>query len=125
MVPVVASARSLTLDGAFALEQGFVFTATIWAAMLYYVVERRFPLAAAWSILAALLSLLGLIHTWKFAFADTVMNMPLLDWLVGQPVTPTWPGLFPGWPYAAAYALIAGFLLVVEKWGVRESTAAH
>jgi AGZA family xanthine/uracil permease-like MFS transporter len=117
--------HNLFLDGAFALEQGFVFTATIWSAMLYYVVERRFAAAAAWSSIAALLSLVGLIHTWKFTSGDTVMSMPLLDWLVGQPVTATWPGLFPGWPYAVAYGLIATFLLAVEKWGVRENTTAH
>ena len=117
--------HGLFLDGAFALEQGFVFTATVWAAMLYYVVERRFVAAAGWSSVGAWLSLLGLIHTWKFTSSDTVMSMPLLDWLAGLPVTPTWPGLFPGWPYAAAYGIIACFLLVVEKWGVRETTIAH
>jgi AGZA family xanthine/uracil permease-like MFS transporter len=113
--------HNLFLDGAFALEQGFVFTATIWAAMLFYLVERRFSLAAIWSGVAAGLSLLGLIHSWKFSSADTVLNMPLLDWFSGQPMTLTWPGLFPAWPYAAAYALIAGFLLMAQRWGVRET----
>ncbi len=114
--------QNLFLDGAFALEQGFVFTATIWAAMLFYIVDRRFTLAAVWSAVAALLSLLGLIHSWKFSSSDTVMNMPLLDWLGSQPVTLTWPGLFPGWPFAAAYGIIACFLLTVQRWAVREST---
>ena len=117
--------HNLYLDGAFALEQGVVFTATIWAAMLFYIVERRFALAAAWSGVAFALSLFGLIHSWKFSAGDTVMNMPLLDWLAGLPVAMTWPGLFPGWPYAAAYALIACFLLVAERWGVRDATMAQ
>jgi hypothetical protein len=70
---------------------------------------------------AAFLSLAGLIHSWKFSGSDTVMNMPLLDWIGGQPVTISWPGVFPGWPYAVAYGLIACFLLVVDKWAVRET----
>jgi AGZA family xanthine/uracil permease-like MFS transporter len=110
-------AQNLYLDGAFALEQGFVFTATIWAAMLFYVVGRRFLLAAVWSGVGALLSLLGLIHAWKFVPGDTAMNMPLLDWLCRQPIA---GGLFPAWPYAAAYAVIVAFLVVVQKWGSRE-----
>ena len=116
--------HNLFLDGAFALEQGFVFTATIWAAMLFYIVARRFTSAAGWSAVAALLSLLGLIHSWKFSSSDTVMNMPLLDWIGGQPVTVTWPGLFPGWPYAGAYGLIACFLLAVQRWGCARNGAA-
>jgi AGZA family xanthine/uracil permease-like MFS transporter len=116
--------HNLYLDGAFALEQGFVFTATIWAAMLFYIVDRRFALAACWSGLAALLSLLGLIHTWKFSSTDTVMNMPLLDWLGGLPVAMTWPGLFPGWAYAATYGLFACFLLVAKRCSRPEQEGA-
>jgi hypothetical protein len=92
-----------------------------WSKGSFYIVDRRFSLAAAWSGVAAALSLLGLIHSWKFSSADTVMNMPLLDWFAGQPVAMTWPGLFPGWPYAVAYGLIACFLLTAQRWGVRES----
>jgi AGZA family xanthine/uracil permease-like MFS transporter len=113
--------HNLFLDGAFALEQGFVFTATIWAAMLFYIIDRRFMLAAAWSLVGTGLSLLGLIHSWKFSSSDTVMNMPLLDCIVGQPVQISGPGLFPAWPYAAAYALIACFLVASQKWGRRDA----
>jgi AGZA family xanthine/uracil permease-like MFS transporter len=31
--------QNLFLDGAFSLEQGFIYTATIWSAMVYYIVE--------------------------------------------------------------------------------------
>ncbi len=117
--------QNLFLDGAFALEQGFVFTATIWAAMLFYIVDRKFLPAAVWSGVGAGLSLLGLIHCWKFSGPDTVLNMPLLDWFAGQPVAMTGAGLFPGWPYGAAYGLVAVFLVVAHRWGVREAGSAH
>jgi AGZA family xanthine/uracil permease-like MFS transporter len=112
--------HNLFLDGAFALEQGFVFTATIWAAMLFYIVDRRFTLAAAWSGVGAVLSMTGLIHSWKFSASDTVLNMPLLDWCAGKAVPLTGAGLFPAWPYATSYALIAAFLLLANQFGTRE-----
>ena len=71
--------QNLFLDGAFSLEQGFIYTATIWSAMVYYIVERRFRLAAIWSALASMLSLVGMMHAWKFANGDTALNSPLLD----------------------------------------------
>jgi AGZA family xanthine/uracil permease-like MFS transporter len=106
------------VDGSFALEQGFVFTSIIWAAMLYYVLDRRFYLAAAWSLFASLLSVVGLIHCWKFAPGGTEMNMPILDWLSNRTPAIAWQGLFPGWPYAAAYALITVFLIISQRWAV-------
>ncbi len=108
------------IEGAFALEQGFVFSATIWATMVVYIVERRFRIAALWSSIGALFSLLGLIHTWKWTPNDTVLSMPLLDQLTGQPVPPGWSGLFPGWPYALAYILIALILLLADKFSLPE-----
>jgi len=106
-------------DGAFGLEQGFAFIALTWASMLYYVVDRRFYLAAVWSCLGALLTLLGLMHTWKFTSNGTIMNSPVLDWLKGDKISMTWDGLVPGWPYAVAYGFIACFLLAAERWGIR------
>jgi AGZA family xanthine/uracil permease-like MFS transporter len=108
-------------DGAFGLEQGFVFVALIWASMLYYVVDRRFYLAAVWSGLGALFSLLGLMHAWKFTSNGTILNSPLLDWMKGEPIEMTWHGLFPGGPYAIAYGCIACFLLAAQRWGIRAS----
>jgi AGZA family xanthine/uracil permease-like MFS transporter len=118
---------NLFADGSFALEQGFVFIAMVWASMLYYVVDRRFHLAAAWSGLGAGLSLLGLMHTWKFTSTGTMMNTPLLDWMKGDAIAPTREGLFPGWPYAAAYGFIACLLLAAQRWGkpVADESLTH
>ena len=51
------------IHGAFALEQGFIFTSMILAAMTVAVIDRRFLTAAAWSATASLISLTGLMHS--------------------------------------------------------------
>jgi len=111
------------LDGAFALEQGFIYCALIWSAITYYLVERRFARAAAWSGLAALLALLGLMHSWKFTPSDTVIHLPLLDRLVGAGGAPGWAALFPAWPYALGYGVFALLLLAAGRWG--QPTGGH
>ncbi len=50
------------IRGAFALEQGFIFTAMILSAMTVTVIERQFARGAAWCLLGAALSATGLMH---------------------------------------------------------------
>ena len=85
------------IDGAFALEQGFIFTAMILAAITVHIVEREFRRAAIWAAVAAVLSLTGLVHSYQFTLADTALQ------------------LVPAWEFAAAYGLLA-VLLVVAPW---------
>lgn len=68
------------IDGAFALEQGFIFSATILAAMTVCIIERQFARAAIWSLAAALLSWIGLMHAYRWTIADTVINF---GWATG------------------------------------------
>jgi adenine/guanine/hypoxanthine permease len=58
--------------GAFALEQGQIVSAMLLAAMLVYVIERRFLAASLCALVAALAAWLGLLHAWRFTLADTV-----------------------------------------------------
>jgi AGZA family xanthine/uracil permease-like MFS transporter len=60
--------------GAFALEQGQIIAAMLLAAMLVYVIERRFLAAAVTALAAAALSWVGLMHAWRFTLADTVLQ---------------------------------------------------
>jgi adenine/guanine/hypoxanthine permease len=69
------------IDGAFALEQGFIFSAMILAAITVYIIDRRFYLAALWSLGAAVLSWVGLMHSYAWGMADTVIK---LGWGVGD-----------------------------------------
>ncbi|WP_051030530.1 hypothetical protein [Halothece sp. PCC 7418] len=68
------------ITGAFALEQGLVFSAMILATMVVYIVERQFGKAAIWSLIAAALAWVGLIHSYQWTIGDTVIQ---LGWGVG------------------------------------------
>ncbi|MGR8940076.1 MAG: NCS2 family permease [Gammaproteobacteria bacterium] len=85
------------IDGAFALEQGFIFTAMILAGLTVAVIERHFIKAALWSGAASLLSACGLMHSYRWTPADTALS------------------LTPAWEWAAAYALM-GLIFLSAKW---------
>jgi adenine/guanine/hypoxanthine permease len=89
------------IAGAFALEQGFIFTSMILAAVVVYIVERRFARGAAWCGAAALLSTLGLMHGYAWTPGDTVIAMHA-----------QWP-----WqnPWALGY-LAMGAVLLLARW---------
>lgn len=69
------------IDGTFALEQGFIFSAMILAAITVYIIERDFRQAGFWSLGAAVLSWVGLMHSYRWTVADTVIN---LGWGTGS-----------------------------------------
>jgi AGZA family xanthine/uracil permease-like MFS transporter len=72
------------IEGAFALEQGFLFTAMILSAATVAVIERRFRVASAWCTLAAGLSSVGLMHSFRWTPSDTVLSLrPALPWAAG------------------------------------------
>ncbi len=82
--------QDIWIHGAFALEQGFIFTAMILAASTVAVIERKFRTAAYWCFAGAALSLTGLMHGYQFTFADTAIKLsffggvnPEFDWAIG------------------------------------------
>ena len=85
------------MDGAFALEQGAIFTATLLAAATVAVIERRFVQASLWCWVAAILSALGLMHSYRFAASDTVLS------------------LTPAWPWVIGYACM-GLVFLSARW---------
>ncbi len=94
------------IDGAFALEAGFIFTAMILAAATVYIIEREFRKAAAWMAGGAVLSAVGLMHSYVFTPGDTAMS------------------LSPAWPWAAGYAAVA-LLLFLAPWLTTEDPGSH
>ena len=101
------------IDGGFALEQGTFYCALILATVTVMIIERRLLAAAAWSLAAAVLSLLGLLHSWRFTPSDTVSAIPLVDRLTHS--APADGALFPAAAYAIGYAGIAA-VLVLARW---------
>ncbi len=67
------------IDGAFALEQGFIFTAMILATVTVLIIERRFTSAGVWLLVAAGLSAFGLMHGYRWTIGDTALDV-FLPW---------------------------------------------
>jgi len=88
------------IQGAFALEQGFLFTSMLLAAAVVGVIERKWTVAAAWCIVAALLSAAGLMHSYQWTSGDTAL------WLK------------PAWPFAIGYTAMAA-LFFTARWTTR------
>ena len=53
------------IHGVIALSQGFLLSAMVLAAILVFIIERQFLQAAAWMLVAAVLSFVGIIHAYE------------------------------------------------------------
>jgi len=107
-----AHAAGAYIGGGFALEQGFLYSAMIWSAIVVCIVDRQWLRAATWSGVGALLALSGLMHSYALTGRDTVIDLPLLAWLSGN-----WtPGrtLFPAGGAALGYGLAAVIFLLAK-----------
>ncbi|MFN8545084.1 MAG: NCS2 family permease [Candidatus Binatia bacterium] len=96
------AASDTWIHGAFALEQGFIFTATILAAATVATIERRFARAGLWCAAGGVLSAAGLMHSYRWTPGDTAV------------------ALAPAWEWAAGYAIMAA-LLLAARWITVES----
>jgi len=99
-------AADVWAEGAFALEQGVVFSAMLLSAATVAIIEREFLRAAVWLAIGALLSAAGLMHGYTYTGADTVLR------------------LAPAWAYVQAY-LIGAAILVAARWLTRPAEALH
>jgi AGZA family xanthine/uracil permease-like MFS transporter len=91
-------ARSdLWIDGALRLEQGFIISAMVLAAATVAVIERQFLRAATWCLGAALLTMAGLMHAYRWTPGDTVLE------------------LAPAWPWVEGYCAMA-ICFALARW---------
>jgi AGZA family xanthine/uracil permease-like MFS transporter len=95
------------IHGAFALEQGFIFSAMLLAAMTVAIIDRQFLTAAAYAGICALLSFVGLMHSYSWTPADTVIH---LGWGAGS-------------EWAIGYLLLA-ILFLYAAWQHRHQQLA-
>jgi AGZA family xanthine/uracil permease-like MFS transporter len=107
-----AHAAGAYLGGGFALEQGFLYSAMIWAAVVVCIVDRAWLRAAVWCGIGALLALAGLMHSYALTGRDTVIDLPVLAWVSGTLA----PGrnLLPAGGAALGYALAAAIFLLAK-----------
>jgi AGZA family xanthine/uracil permease-like MFS transporter len=96
LVGTFQSTSDTWIHGAFALEQGFIFTAMILAAATVGIIERRFVTAGIWCFLAATVSAAGLMHSYQWTFGSTELD------------------LAPAWPWAIGYAIMGGSMLAAR-----------
>ncbi|HYF50532.1 MAG TPA: NCS2 family permease [Planctomycetota bacterium] len=72
------------IHGAFALEQGCIFSSMILAAITVKIIERRFVAGALWCFTAAIISLIGLMHSYRWTYGDTAIDLaPAVPWAIG------------------------------------------
>lgn len=91
------------IHGAFAIEQGFLFTAMLLSAAVVGVIRRRWSEAAAWCACAAALSACGLMHSYQWTFGDTAIR------------------LAPAWPYVIGYSGMA-LIFYSAHWTTEEGS---
>ena len=94
------------IGGAFALEQGFIFTSMILAAVTVHVIEREFNRASLWCLAAAALSATGLMHGVGWTIGDTVGTIG------------------PQWSFVVAYAAMA-VLFAAAPFVTKASDSGH
>jgi AGZA family xanthine/uracil permease-like MFS transporter len=90
------------IHGAFSLEQGFLFTSMLLSAAVVGIVERKWLNASAWCALAALLSALGLMHSYQWTFGDTALK------------------LSPAWPFVIGYGAMS-LIFFLATWITEDS----
>jgi AGZA family xanthine/uracil permease-like MFS transporter len=72
------SHESVAIHGMISLERGFIFTSMILAAIGVALIERKFARAGVWSVAAALLSALGIIHAYDLTAGGITSRFGLM-----------------------------------------------
>lgn len=67
-------ASNIYVSGAFALEQGLIFSAMSLSAMTVHIIEGEFNKAACWTLALAAFSWFGLVHSYRWTTSDIVMS---------------------------------------------------
>jgi AGZA family xanthine/uracil permease-like MFS transporter len=95
-----ASIQSYSLTGIIVLNQGFILSSMIWAAVAVCLIDNEFVKAALWALAGAGLSLVGVIHTYRIQGNDVLQHY----------------GWTSGWTYAAGYAMAAALFLIAMSF---------
>ncbi len=108
------------IHGLNILQQGYIFTCMILAAISVSLIERQFVRAAVWSAIAAMLSYLGVIHAYQ-------LQGNAVDFLFRGMTPDPAAALFPATNIALGYLLMSiTFLLCrrLRSFGDLEKAAA-
>jgi AGZA family xanthine/uracil permease-like MFS transporter len=86
--------------GLCALDQGFIFSSMILAAISVFLIEREFLKASLWSVAAAILAFFGVIHAFAFMGNETIA---VIGWNAGG-------------SFAFGYLCFAAIFIVFYLW---------
>ncbi|MBI3864788.1 MAG: NCS2 family permease [Planctomycetia bacterium] len=101
------------IHGLIVIERGYIFTCMILAAIVAFLIDRRFFRAGAWSLVAAAFAAVGLMHSFQVQGneIDYLFNLGDLAARVGlverQTAAPGGPLLYRGYPLALGYLLFS------------------
>jgi AGZA family xanthine/uracil permease-like MFS transporter len=99
---VRSEVNGFLVHGVNILERGYIFTYMIIAAVSAFLIDRRFRHAAWWSLAAAVLTFLGLMHAYQLT-GNAIDYFPLPLFLSARPGAYHYDAL----PIAAGYVLFA------------------
>lgn len=97
------------IRGVFALDQGFIFSSMILAAVTVCIIDRRFVQGAVWCAISVAFCCVGLMHSFKWVPGDTAIDLRL---------SAPWSN-----PWALGY-LAMGVVLLAARW-VTEPDESH
>jgi AGZA family xanthine/uracil permease-like MFS transporter len=99
--------RGFYAEGMFALGQGFIYTCMILAGITYFVIDRRFFVAANWCLVGALLSVIGFTHSYELTPGDVIGQLAI--------PTPIWTKWTSGYVAMAIVFCLAPYFTKLEQ----------
>jgi AGZA family xanthine/uracil permease-like MFS transporter len=96
-----ANVSNFLLHGMISLQQGYIFTCMILAAISAFLIDRKFVAAGMWSLVGAAFAAIGLTHAYQ-------LNGNIVDFLFAmtQPALAT-SRTYRSWDVAIGYLLMA------------------
>jgi AGZA family xanthine/uracil permease-like MFS transporter len=97
----LANVNDFLLHGMISLQQGYIFTCMILAAISAFLIDRKFYAAGAWSLIGAICAGIGLTHAYQ-------LNGNIVDFLFAfaQPSLES-ATIYRSWNTALGYLLMA------------------
>lgn len=96
-----ANVNDFVLHGMISLQQGYIFTCMILAAISAFLIDRRFMTAGVWSLIAAACALVGLTHAYQL-----IGNEVDFLFVLSSPAS-TESTVYRSWDVAIGYTLMA------------------
>ncbi|MEZ6046962.1 MAG: NCS2 family permease [Planctomycetaceae bacterium] len=103
------------LNGLLVMERGYIFTCMILSAMAACLIQRKYGAAAIWSAIAALLTFVGLIHTYQLS--GNVIDSLLIHQSPAEGMY-----LNRGYGIAIGYLLLAALFVMIWHFNKRSSS---